>query len=204
MAISWTKKWDSTDDGSVVYGAEIGTLQDDISAGLTGTLPTPGVTDGLKIARVKSDHSGYEVISLVPAASGGTGADLSAGTAGYAVVSAGTALAFAPLYHTVDVTFLSDSTAQTVYTVSPITGNVSVGYINTHVAARAAAYTATVGSAGNVIASFTTASTGVAGQVTTMTLGTVAVTAGGSIGVTRGVQGTAGASSVTLVIIKTP
>ena len=133
MSISWSKKWDSTDDGSLVYGAELGTMQDDIDAGLTGTLPTPGVTDGLKLPRVKSDHSGYELVALVPANAGGTGADLSAGTAGYAVVSAGTALALAPLYHAAEVAFLADSAAQTVYTVSPITGVVSAVYANTHI-----------------------------------------------------------------------
>jgi hypothetical protein len=113
-------------------------------------------------------------------------------------------LALAPLYHAAEVAFLADSAAQTVYTVSPITGIVSAVYANTHLAARGADYTVTVGSAGATIASVTVASTGVAGQVTAMTLGTVAVTAGGSIGVARGVAGTTGASSVTLVIIKTP
>lgn len=207
MPISWSKKWDSTDDGAILYGAEIGTLQDDIDAGVSGTLPTPGVSDGLKLPRVKSDHSGYELITLVPMAAGGTGTDLSVGTAGYAVVSTGTAgnMVLAPIYSSVEVTFLADSAAQTVYTVSPVTGILSAAYVNTHVAARAASFTATIGSAGSTIASVSTASTGVAGQVTTMTLGTtVAVTAGGSIGIVRGVQGTVGASSVTLVIIKTP
>ena len=204
MAISWTKKFDSTDDGSIVYGAELGTMQDDIDGGLTGTLPTPGVSDGLRIPRVKSDHSGYELVTVVPAAQGGTGADLSAGTVGYAVVSAGTVLGLSPLYVSQDVTFLTDSAAQTVYCVSPVTGNVAAVYIATHVAARGASYTVTVGSAGATIATATVASTGVAGQVTTATLGTVAVTAGGSIGIARGVTGTTGASTVTVVIVKTP
>lgn len=204
MGISWTKKWDSTDDGSLIYGNELGTMQDDISAGLTGTLPTPGVTDGLKIARVKSDHSGYELIATVPAAAGGTGADLSAGTAGYAVVSAGTTLAFAPLYQTVHTTFLLDSTAQTSFCIVPVTGIISAMYICTDVAARGASYTATIGSAGATVATATVASTGVAGQITTMTLASTGVTAGSSIGIARGVTGTTGASSISVVIIKTP
>lgn len=206
MAIVWTKKFDATDDGSLIYGSELGTMQDDIDAGTAGALPTPGVSDGLKLPRVKSDHSGYELVSAVPMAAGGTGTDLSAGTAGYAVISTGTAgnMSFSPMYSTQVVTFLSDSAAQTIYCTSPVTGNVSAVYVNSHVAARGAAYTVTVGSAGAGIASATVPSTGVAGQVTTMTLGTVAVSAGGSIGITRAVQGSTGASTVTVVIIKTP
>ena len=204
--ISWTKKFDATDDGSLIYGSELGTMQDDIDAGTAGALPTPGVSDGLKLPRVKSDHSGYELVSAVPMAQGGTGADLSAGTAGYAVISTGTAgnMSFSPMYSTQVASFLLDSTAQTVFVTSPVTGIVSAVYANTHLAARGSTYAVTVGSAGATIASATVASTGVAGQVTTMTLGTVAVTAGGSIGIARGVQGTTGASTVTVVIIKTP
>lgn len=206
MGIAWTKKFDATDDGKVLTGEEIGTIQDDIDAGLTNQLPVPGAPDGLKIPRVKSDHSAYELVSQVAMAAGGTGADLSVGTAGYAVISTGTAgnMTLSPLYHAIDVTFLTDSTAQTVFAVSPVTGVVSAVYVCNFVAARGAAYTVTAGSAGTTIATATAASTGVAGAVTTMTLGTVAVTAGGSIGIARGVQGTVGASSVTIVIIKTP
>lgn len=206
MAISWTKLFSANDDGNVLTGAQVRTLQDDISAGVAGSLPTPGVSDALKIPRVKSDHSGYEIVSQVPIAAGGTGADLSVGTAGYAVISQGTATSFtySPMYTIAEVTFLLDSTAQTTYTVSPVTGVVSAVYVNSFLAARGAAYTVTVGSAGTGIASATVASTGVAGQVTTMTLGTVAVSAGGSIGVTRAAQGTTGASMVSVVIVKTP
>lgn len=206
MAIAWTKLFTSNDDGSVLTGAQIAQLQADISAGVAGSLPTPGVSDALKLPRVKSDHSGYELISQIPTTAGGTGADLSVGTAGYVVVSQGTATSFAlsPMYCVVEASFLLDSTAQTSYTVSPVTGIVAAVYINSFLAGRGAGYTVTVGSAGTTIATGTVASTGVAGQVTTMTLGTVAVTAGGSIGVTRAVQGTTGASIVSVLIIKTP
>lgn len=206
MAISWTKLFSSNDDGNILTGAQIRQIQDDVSAGVAGALPTPGVSDALKIPRVLSDHSGYELISQIPISSGGTGADLSVGTSGYAVVSQGTASAFAlsPLYQTITTTFLLDSAAQTIYCTSPVTGVVSACYVNTHVAARGASFTVQNGSAGVVIATAAVASTGVAGQVTTMTLGTVAITAGGSIGVLRGVQGTTGAATVTIVIIKTP
>lgn len=164
------------------------------------------MSDALKIPRVLSDHSGYELVSQVSIAAGGTGADLSVGTAGYAIISQGTASAFtySPIYAIVANTFLLDSSAQTVYCVSPVTGVVLAAYVNNFVAARGAAYTVQNGSAGVVIATGTVASTGVAGQVLTMTLGTVAVTAGGSIGLTRAAQGTTGASMVTVVIAKTP
>lgn len=206
MAISWTKLFNATDDGSLLTGTELGQLQADIDAGISGSLPTPGTTDGLKIPRVLSDHSGYELISQIPIVSGGTGADLSTGTAGYAVISQGTAssLAFSPMVMEQVMTLLLDSTAQTVYCTSPVTGIVAACYVNNHVAARGATYTVQLGSAGTVIATATVASTGVAGSVTTMTLGTVAVTAGASIGILRGVQGTTGASTVTVVIYKTP
>jgi hypothetical protein len=78
-------------------------------------------------------------------------------------------------------------------------------YANQHVAARAATYTITVGSAGATLASGTTTTAGVAGAVTALTVTTTnAVAAGGSIGVARGVQGTDGAATITIVIIKTP
>lgn len=206
MAISWTKLFSSSDDGAVLTGAQVGQIQADIAAGVAGSLPTPGITDALKVPRVLSDHSGYELISQVPIISGGTGADLSAGTAGYAVISQGTAtsFAFSPIYCISQVTFLLDSNAQTSYTVSPVTGVVSAVYVNSFIAAIGANYTVTVGSAGTGIASVTVPSTGVAGQVTTMTLGTVAVAAGGSIGITRSAQGTVGATMAYVVIIKTP
>lgn len=206
MAISWTKLFSSVDDGNVITGAQIGQIQADVSAGVAGALPTPGVSDALKLPRVKSDHSGYELVAQNSISAGGTGADLSVGTAGYVVISQGTATSFAlaPMYCVVEATFLLDSTAQTSFTVSPVTGVVAAVYINSYLAARGASYTVTVGSAGTTIATGTVASTGVAGQVTTMTLGTVAITAGGSIGVTRAAQGTTGASMVSVVIIKTP
>lgn len=206
MAISWTKLFNSTDDGATLTGAQIGQIQADISTGVAGSLPTPGVSDALKIPRVLSDHSGYELVSQVSITAGGTGADLSTGTAGYAVISQGTATAFAfsPMTNSLVTTFLLDSTAQTNYFVSPVTGVVSACYVANFIANRGAVYTVQLGSAGTVIATGTALSTGVAGAITTLTLGTVAVTAGASIGILRGVAGTAGASSVTVVIVKTP
>lgn len=105
---------------------------------------------------------------------------------------------------TVAVAVGSASTAQTVYCIAPVTGNVSAVYVANDTASRSAAFTVKVGSAGNTIASITTTTAAsVAGNVETMTLGTVAVTAGQSISVLRGTQGTAGSSVVTIAITKT-
>ncbi len=139
MAISWTKLFSAADDGSVLTGTQLGTMQADITTGVASTV-------------------------------------------------------------IVNASFLLDSTAQTVYCVSPVAGTVVAAYVNNFVAARGAAYTLLNGSAGTQIASVTVASTGVAGAVTSMTLGTVAVSVGGSIGVTRAAQGTTGASMVAIYI----
>jgi hypothetical protein len=206
MAITWTKKFDSSDDGSVLTGTQLGTMQDDIDTGTAGSLPTPGTSDGLKVPRVKSDYSGYELVEQVAMAAGGTGSDLSVGTSGYAVISQGTAgnMALAPLYHPVSVTFGSASDAATTYCISPVTGVVSAGYVCGVVANRGATYTAKLGSVGATIMSASVPSTGVAGAVTTMVAGELAVTAGASISVARTGQGTGGESVVSLIIVKTP
>lgn len=100
------------------------------------------------------------------------------------------------------VSFSSASTAQTVYVISPVAGVLTAGYLCADTASIVAVYTVKAGSAGVVMASATQTS-GVAGVVSTMTLGTVAVTAGMSISVARGVQGTTAASTVTLNILQT-
>lgn len=100
--------------------------------------------------------------------------------------------------------FLTSSAAQTVYVIAPFAGNVTAAYCAADTANISAAYTIKAGSAGNTIASVTqSTAASVAGFVTAMTLGTVAVTAGQSISVARGVQGTAGTSGVTIVIART-
>lgn len=102
------------------------------------------------------------------------------------------------------VSFLTSSAAQTLYTVAPYAGNVTAVYVVSDTANISAAYTVKAGSAGNTIASVTqSTAASVAGFVTTMTLGTVAVTAGQSISVLRGVQGTASTSQVSLTIQRT-
>jgi len=102
------------------------------------------------------------------------------------------------------VSFLTSSAAQTLYAIAPFAGNVTAAYCAADTANISAAYTVKAGSAGDTIASVTqSTAASVAGFVTTMTLGTVAVTAGQSISVVRGTQGTAGTSAVTLVIERT-
>lgn len=98
--------------------------------------------------------------------------------------------------------FLTSSAAQTLYVIAPCNGNVTAVYVACDTAAVTAAYTVKAGSAGNTIASGSNTTT-VAGTVTALTLGTVTVTAGQSISVARGVQGTAGTSAVTVVIQRT-
>lgn len=102
------------------------------------------------------------------------------------------------------VSFLTSSAAQTLYTVVPYNGNVTAVYVASDTANISAAYTVKAGSAGNTIASVTqSTAASVAGFVSTMTLGTVAVTAGQSVSVLRGVQGSASTSQVTIVIQRT-
>jgi hypothetical protein len=142
MSLTWTKKFTSADDGSVLTGTQLGQLQDDIDV---------AVTDVDTVAYV--------------------------------------------------VTFGSASADQTVYCVAPVTGTVDAVYVVNYSSARAGGYTVRNGSAGVVIATGT-ATTGVAGLVSTMALGTVSVTVGGSIGVTRATMGSDGVSSVTIVFTK--
>jgi len=103
---------------------------------------------------------------------------------------------------TLQTTFLTSSAAQTLYAISPVAGNVTAVYVCTDTASVAAAYTIKHGSAGNTLASGTN-TTGVAGLVSTLTLGTVAVTAGESISIARAAQGTAATSVVNIVIQRT-
>lgn len=107
---------------------------------------------------------------------------------------------------TLVASFASASTAQTVYVIAPYAGNVVAAYCATDTANISAAYTIKHGSAGTNIATGTqSTAASVAGFVTALTLSTAAVglTAGESISVARGVQGTTGASYVTVVIQRT-
>lgn len=132
-----------------------------------------------------------------------TGGSYSVGAKGSEVVvinSAGAVLANSA----VNAIFSTASSAQTVYVIAPYAGNVSAIYVTSDAASISAAYTVKQGSAGTTIATGTqTTAASVAGSVTTLTLGTVAVTAGQSISVARGVQGTTSASYVTLCVIRT-
>lgn len=98
--------------------------------------------------------------------------------------------------------FTLSSAAQTVYVVMPFAGNITAGYVASDTSAISSAYTITQGSAGSTALSVTQTS-GIAGLVSTMTLGTVAVTAGQSFGCLRAAQGTTSASTVTIVVQRT-
>jgi hypothetical protein len=100
------------------------------------------------------------------------------------------------------VTFASASTVQTVYTIVPNKGTVKAVYVCADAASQAAVYTVTHGSAGDVLAT-ATATSGSAGTVSTLTLGTVACTAGEAISVTRASCGTTGVSTVTISLAQT-
>lgn len=102
----------------------------------------------------------------------------------------------------IDTFFTTASSAQANYVIAPFAGNITAVYVCSDTSARAAAYTVTHGSAGNVAATATNTS-GIAGLVTALTLGTVACTAGESLSVARGVQGSTGAGYVTIVLQRT-
>lgn len=100
--------------------------------------------------------------------------------------------------------FATASSAQTVYVIAPFNGNIIAAYCAADTANISAAYTVKAGSAGATAASVTqSTAASVAGFVSSMTLGTVAVTAGQSLSILRGVQGTTAASYVTVVIQRT-
>ena len=106
--------------------------------------------------------------------------------------------------HIVAVTFGTASAAETQYTICPVAGTVTNAYATQVVAGNTASYTVSSGSAGSNIATatVTSASIGVASAVALSTGGTT-VTAGQVLKFARGVQGTAGASTLAIVINQT-
>jgi len=122
----------------------------------------------------------------------------SKGTETAVIGSAGAVLAQTPLV----AAFATASTAQTVYVIAPYAGNIVAAYVAADTASIAGTYTVKAGSAGSTLASGTQTS-GVAGLVSSLTLGTVTVTAGQSISCLRAAQGTAAASALTIVIART-
>jgi len=55
MTIAWTKKWSSSDDGTILDGADLGVVQDDIDAGFGGNALT---IQGMNIAAGTSGDDG--------------------------------------------------------------------------------------------------------------------------------------------------
>lgn len=147
-----------------------------------------------------ASYTRFRDISLTGTGSGGVLAVGAKGSEVPVILGSGLVLSQEPLA----VSFLTSSAAQTLYAISPINGNVVAAYAASDTANISAAYTVKAGSAGNTIASVTqSTAASVAGFVTAMTLGTVAVTVGQSISVLRGVQGTASTSQVVLLIART-
>lgn len=104
----------------------------------------------------------------------------------------------------VPVFFGTGSAAQVIAAAVPFNGNIVGAFVTIgSVSAVAAAYTVRVGSAGSVaVASVSnTITTAYAGESLTTT--TTAFTTANGIQVTRGVQGTAGDTSLTLLLQKT-
>jgi hypothetical protein len=105
------------------------------------------------------------------------------------------------------VTLSSSSAADTAYAIIPIAGNITAVYsTNTVADIKGIVWGLTHGSAGATAASVTTTTAAnVIGTVTTWTLssGSVAVTAGESVCVTRATTGTATANVVTIVVNRT-
>lgn len=104
----------------------------------------------------------------------------------------------------IPITFSSASTAQVLAAAIPFAGNIISTYVTVgSTSAVAAAYTVQVGSAGSVaVASVSnTITTSYAQESLTTT--TTAVTTASGLKVTRGVQGTAGDTSLTIVLKRT-
>lgn len=99
--------------------------------------------------------------------------------------------------------FASASTAQTVYGYVPYDATITNFTFVGDTASRVAAYTAKVGSAGTTLVSDSNAS-GVAGIVEDLTITSAAVSAGTSIGVTRGACGSTGITSIAITLKRRP
>lgn len=147
-------------------------------------------------------YTRFKDLSVAGTGSGGVYAVGAKGSETVIITSAGSVVygVQAPVV----ASFATSSAAQTVYVIAPYAGNIVSAYCASDTASISAAYTVKHGSAGNTAASVTqSTAASVAGFVTAMTLGTVAVTAGESLSVARGVQGTTSLSYVTIVIQRT-
>jgi len=101
-------------------------------------------------------------------------------------------------------TFGSASTAETAYLAVPFAGNITKTFVTIGAtSAIAAAYTVRIGSAGTVAVASVNNTNTLNGSQQALTTTTVAVTTASGITVVRGVQGTAGSSTIGVVIKRT-
>lgn len=101
---------------------------------------------------------------------------------------------------TLVVNFASASAAETVYTYVPFDATITnVTYV-AGTASRVAAYTVKIGSAGTTLVNGVSNTTAAAGTTEDLTLSASSVSAGDSLSVARGVQGTTGVSQVAIVL----
>lgn len=62
MPVTWTKQFDSSDDGAVLTGTQLGQMQADIDNSITTTnVPNPATGDAGKMLVAKTDLTGYEL-----------------------------------------------------------------------------------------------------------------------------------------------
>lgn len=147
-----------------------------------------------------ASYTRFRDISVAGTGSGGVYAVGAKGSETVVINSSGVVLA----QENLQLSFATASSAQTVYVIAPCAGNVTAVYCASDAANISAAYTLKAGSAGSTIASVTqSTAASVAGFVSSMTLGTVTVTAGQSLSLLRGVQGTTSASYVTIALTRT-
>ena len=107
--------------------------------------------------------------------------------------------------HVLSVTFATSSAAQNIYMHAPVTGIVTTCWTSQDVAGNTAAYSVSQGSAGSNIATatVTSISIGISTAVALSATPGTSVTRGDCLRFARGVQGTAGSSTLTIVINQT-
>ena len=99
--------------------------------------------------------------------------------------------------------FTTGSASQEMCVAVPFNGNLVACYVTVDtVSAIQAAYTVRQGSAGTVSVSSENNVKGVDYSISSLTIDSAALTTASGIRLTRGVQGTAGASTITLVVAR--
>jgi hypothetical protein len=103
----------------------------------------------------------------------------------------------------VQYTFGSASTSEVTYIPAPFDGDITDAFVTVVTSARVAAYTVRQGSAGTVSISSEGNTTGVSGSISSLTIDSASITTASALQFTRGVQGTTGVTTLSLVIKRT-